>query len=336
LVDVDRGYTIHRVSARNSLPVWPIGFAIRALLATGALLALFVLGAAAPADADEPGDDENVSRLLEDRPPPPVIRPEGSRRPIVPPKLPPDGSMVIGRRCRIEPLGDTAWKVIRFEDEPNVPSLKPRIALPCELLEEMERQLAASPGVAFRVSGENAVYQNRVFFLLRKVNVERPVPSAPPHEPEPSASSQPTTDEAGLSSRSIAARLLEQAKDRPVFSDANAVEADLNAPSVAPVPTETSIPVVSGDLVVDRVVRILYEDAPGGWLTARFEGDNNLQEPPVRLLPCRLLEVPEQMAHLPRRYKGVKYRISGELLRYKGRRYLLLRKRIREHEMGQL
>jgi hypothetical protein len=90
----------------------------------------------------------------------------------------------------------------------------------------------------------------------------------------------------------------------------------------------------------------------------RFYADNTLQEPPLRLLPCTELERATKAAsgaNAPAANKpasGVntaannmaagsptttkKFRISGELSEYKGRRYLLLRKVQVERDMGQL
>ena len=60
---------------------------------------------------------------------------------------------------------------------------------------------------------------------------------------------------------------------------------------------------------------------------ARFESDNTLADEPIRLLPCKLLQKAKR--------RGGRLRISGEITRYQGRRYLLLRKVLPERRMGQ-
>ncbi|HUT56990.1 MAG TPA: hypothetical protein VNA25_03835 [Phycisphaerae bacterium] len=105
-------------------------------------------------------------------------------------------------------------------------------------------------------------------------------------------------------------------------------------PSVAPLPAAGALPSGRGAMVVDRVVRIFPERA-GGWWAINFEGDNTLREPPIRLLPCKLLEEAEEDID-PGSPRPVKFRVSGEITHYKGRRYLLLRKLLREYDLGQL
>ena len=86
--------------------------------------------------------------------------------------------------------------------------------------------------------------------------------------------------------------------------------------------------------MADRLVRVLLTKNVG-WTVAAFEGDNTLREAPVRLLPCALLERAEGAAGaVP--LTGTRFRVSGEITTYKGRRYLLLRKLLPERDMGQL
>ena len=86
-------------------------------------------------------------------------------------------------------------------------------------------------------------------------------------------------------------------------------------------------------MVTDRLVRIL-PNPKDGWWQAVFVADNTLQEAPVRLLPCEMLEQAEN-AVIVGGGQTARYRISGEVTEYKGKQYLLLRKRLVEHDMGQ-
>ena len=105
------------------------------------------------------------------------------------------------------------------------------------------------------------------------------------------------------------------------------------AESVPPVPTVPGLSYGGASIVVNRLAR-LVPDRASGWMLARFESDNTLQQPPLRLLPCKVLERAERMtARAPA--KMVKFRVSGVITQYKGHRYLLLRKGVLEREMGQ-
>ena len=96
-----------------------------------------------------------------------------------------------------------------------------------------------------------------------------------------------------------------------------------------PQPVETE---AEAGYVVDRLVRILPDERERWWL-ARFESDNTLADAPVRLLPCRLLEQARTAADEAE--EPPVFRVSGEVTRYKGRRYLLLRKLLQERDLQQ-
>ena len=89
-----------------------------------------------------------------------------------------------------------------------------------------------------------------------------------------------------------------------------------------------------GAMVVDRVGRLDYDSDEQMWLFA-FESDaSHLSEPPIGLLPCRLLEVMERETYQsPQR---VKYRVSGRVTKYQNRNYLLLRKVLFVFERGNI
>ena len=81
---------------------------------------------------------------------------------------------------------------------------------------------------------------------------------------------------------------------------------------------------LEGEMVIDRVGRVLYDNVESCWLFT-FDADNqSMAEPPVLLHPCQLLEVMAsaemRMSHAPR------FRISGQITKYKGQNYMLLRK----------
>jgi len=87
-------------------------------------------------------------------------------------------------------------------------------------------------------------------------------------------------------------------------------------------------------MAVDRLVRVV-KAADGNWWEVRFESDNTGREPPMRLLPCKRLAAAQQALQSARRNRIVQFRITGVITLYKGRRYLLLRKLLPEHQMDQ-
>ncbi len=77
-------------------------------------------------------------------------------------------------------------------------------------------------------------------------------------------------------------------------------------------------------MVVNRLVTIVPSQE-GEWMEARFVSDNTLREQPIRLLPCRMLEIAERLDAAKTR-RVVKFRVSGWTTTYQGRQYMLLRK----------
>ena len=99
--------------------------------------------------------------------------------------------------------------------------------------------------------------------------------------------------------------------------------------SVAPVKRKI-LPPGRGTIVTDRLVRVL-PGPQGKWTMAHLVSDNNLNEPPIPLLPCSLLEKAEELSKI-----APTLRITGRLTFWRGRRFLLLRKVHVERDMGRL
>jgi hypothetical protein len=106
-----------------------------------------------------------------------------------------------------------------------------------------------------------------------------------------------------------------------------------NEPSVAPVPKGKVLPAGRGWTVVDRLVT-LAPAKRGQWMQVRFQSDNTLREPPMRLLPCGILRKAELIAAAAEKGKTVRLRISGVITFYRGKRFLLLRKALLERDLG--
>ncbi len=299
----------------------------------------------APVDMSASDVGASLTRMLLDKPKVPVTLPIDVARPAEPVETPVEGSMIVDRLCRLTREEKAGWALLTFEPEPARRSEMPRRALPCWLLERMEPLAASSPSVRFRVSGETTVYRQRGYLLLTKATVltaappaARPKP-APPPTPGPlvseAAASQPASRPAGSgrepTSDDILKRLLQENVGRPVRPPTVAGE-PTTAPSVAPGAGKV-LAAGRGSMVVDRLVRVLPE-LTSQWWQARFEADNTLQEPPMRLLPCGFLERAHRMqaARPPAAMRLL--RVSGLVTHYKGRRYLLLRKLMPERRLG--
>jgi len=301
---------------------------------------------AAPPTPEQERTEENLRRMLLEREEVPLTRPQQHKPAPEAPKLPPDGSLVVGRRCRLFRDPETGWMVVHFDVEPGRRDEPPRWALPCERLEKMEAALEDHPRAVFRVSGETTVYRKRPFLLMTRDPVilgpSRPVvtesisavapspppPASPATQPATQPASQPATQPAEPTSEDILRTLMREEPGRPLDPRSFEPEEVEPPPSVAPVGAgEMTLTGGPGELVIDRVVTLAPE-SPGGWKEARFKSDNTLREPPLRLLPCRMLERAERL--------GGELRVSGVVTTYKGKRYLLLRKVIRERDLGQL
>jgi hypothetical protein len=311
---------------------------------------------------------QNLTRLLLDKPEVPITLPKDMEKPAESAPLPAEGTMLVDRLCRLGSERDSYWLVLTFEPEPGRPAGQPtgadeieRRVLPCELMEQMETLAARTPGARFRMSGETTVFEGHAYVLPTKVTVlphealSAPVaaapapaqPLAPKSPPSPAATtnaSAPIGDlrpakasaAAGkpgeLTSDDLLQALLSENAGRPIQTVPVLPDSPKPA-SVAPAGPSV-LPAARGEMVADRLVRIV-PDPQGRWWLAAFESDNTLQEPPMRLLPCAMLAKAKSLAGEARPGRMRIFRVSGKVTRYEGNRYLLLRKVIVELNLGQ-
>jgi hypothetical protein len=295
-----------------------------------------------PIDADVPEKLEP----LEGRPVG-VVQPRGGiRKRKRKSKLPPEGTLVIDRLCRIK-TDPSGWVMLTFPAEKGRKRIRPRWALPNQTLEEMEKLALHKEKVLFRLSGETTVHEHNCFLLIRQVAVEESLPAigssakaVAANTPRPAATTQPAATAAPDKTPKLAKtrpdsadlmrELLSEKNPTPVIVTPRKAAPDASeVESVAPAPRAEIILPARGNIVVDRLVTI-QRTGDAKWRQATFEADNTLREPPVRLLPCRMLKSVERA---PAR---TRLRITGKITTYKGRRFLLLRKALRERRMGQL
>ena len=262
------------------------------------------------------------------------------------PELPAEWSAIVNRLCRIQRDEKSGWILMIFEDEVGRSGEQPRWILPSELLDDMERVANENPEVLFRVSGQTTVYDKQLYILVGQASAQAPAP--PPPEPTPAVQEKPaptsrpgeaespSKEPPAESIEEIMARLLKEKPGEPVVPSTPKPQEVKPVPSVAPAPAAKDVELAASpdQLVIDRLVRVLPVGV-GKWMQVTFESDNNLQEPPLRLLPCRELETAEKIAAAAGDRKMVRFRVSGRVTQYKGRRYLLLKKVVLERDMGQ-
>ncbi len=266
--------------------------------------------------------------------------PSPARRP-----LPDDGRHLLGRKARLRFDRASKWWIAEFLPEPGKQRELDRRLLPCRLLTSCVNIARDEPDRVFRLSGLNTTDAKNAYLLLRRVEVlaiepDQPAPavaSAEPTDTQPATpDTQPVIDPSELrgdATEMLMAEMMEDQRGRAVTVAPTPTRSrDENVDSVAPAgflpePGERTA-------VVDRVVRIVY-DADTQWFEARFIGDNTLRDPPLRLLPSQKLLNALRMKYRPGK-RHAKFRITGEVTFYQGRRYLLLQKIHYERDMNQL
>ncbi len=271
----------------------------------------------------------------------------------------PSGTAVIDRLCRIEKDPTGKWQTIK---DRRVGRL---YLLPCELLETIEDIRADDPDATFYLSGEVHRYRGGYYMLIRRAMRAQPKAATAPAEPvkpappkqtptsrsrpvrkttttKPSTApdfsepdravstrpagptSRPAPDKnKGVSADDIAAELLGQTPSRPIIP---VIKPELPKTATAPSGARPGEPLRAGPgkTAIHRLVRLLPRTKSQRWYRLAFESDNTLREPPMRILPNLHLERMEIISGNGTAF-GVIFYISGEVLRYRGNDYLLLR-----------
>lgn len=256
----------------------------------------------------------------------------------------PGGVMIIDRVAEISKDPTGKWNTIK---DRRVGVL---YLLPCESLEAVEKELAENPEATFKLSGEIHRYRGGYYMLLhRALLIAKSTSSAPDVTSRPTTepaattatskpaepTSQPATSRpAEASADDVAAKLLGKTPSRPIVP---VVKPKLPKaePSASGAPSGKTLRPGPGKNAVHRLARLLYREKGQKWSRVAFEADNTLREPPMRILPNIYLERMETLSNNGKAF-GAVFHISGEVYRYKGKDYLLLRAVIRKHNLGQL
>ncbi len=264
----------------------------------------------------------------------------------------PGGVMIIDRVASIARDPADKWNTIK---DPRVGVL---YLLPCESLEALEKELPENPKAKFKLSGEVHRYRGGYYMLLHRVLLipkstssapaatSRPTtepatttttskPAEPPVVSIVEPTSQPATSRpSGASADDVAAELLGKTPSRPIVPDIKPKLPKVE-PSTSGVPSGKTLRSGPGKNTVHRLARLLYREKGQKWSRVAFEADNTLREPPMRVLPNIYLERMETLSNKGTGF-GAIFHISGEVYRYKGKNYLLLRAVIKKHNLGQL
>ncbi len=284
-------------------------------------------------DTSEPSAEEKLSGLLADRPEVPVT---GTREGPPPVKkaspFPPDGSRIVARHAWLGFDVHSDWYVLHFVGGDEGPDLADLRILPSELLSAMEAVLAEDPDPVFEVGGEISLYQGDGYILLANVVVVAAPADQPATQAATAPSTAPATDKPPSAS-DVLAQMLTEEPASPIITVETPVAGPVQTGSVGPVQVSQTVTPKSYGMVVWRLVRVLPA-IDGRWMEVRFESDNNLQEPPLRILPSALLTTAQKWTNAAKG-RTIKLRVTGQITQYKGRAYLMLRNVFEEREMGQ-
>jgi hypothetical protein len=288
-------------------------------------------------DADETMEPEpRRPRLL--KPQIPVIAPRGGAgKAEAEQKLPLYGQGLTDQQAVFLPA-ENGWPKLQLTSKRPDRVPDEVILLPNSLREAIEQAAEQTEDEFFRVSGELTVYDGQVYLLVTRAVMVQPADAdnAPSTDPDPTdPTGQTDAPEGDPSARpgrqgqgadpvapeEIIEKLFEDGRITPMLSETSSEPAE---------PTETGLgPVRHKELIFNRAVRI---SPRGDGFEIRFVGDNNRGEKPLAILPSRLLGRALEMTTPPLRTETLL--ISGQLTRYKGAGYVLLRKVLPRRDLG--
>lgn len=261
---------------------------------------------------------------------PSITRTTDTKKPAFP--LLPEGYRIVGRTGVVSQEG--IWWVFNGAGGRGEPPLNRLRLLPSRSLAQIEAAAKRSgPERMFVVTGLITEYRGMNYLLPSEAQLSRtPVPTgqaavAPQVRraaTKPSGGPVPT-----------ALTVLQQVAREQVAvptplppTDTGGVPARVSKAN----PRGSSASLPDGTILIDRVVRLLRDD---NWWVLAFESGGDSPGPgPMRLLPSRLVETLE--AASAGGTDHVSFIISGEVHRYRGARFVLLRKVLVRRSLGNL
>ena len=206
------------------------------------------------------------------------------------------------------------WWVFRIvRDNPDKELLEFTL-LPCTLLASLEQLVESIPGqeIVFELTGEVFVYQGRNFLMPTHAPrlVEYVAPSRPGVLGAPAGDAAPRDGSAETILRDL---------DRSVGPIVRSPRKSTAAATSRP-HTASDRLVAPGSLVLWRHGWMVREP-DGAWSYVFGADATGLSDPPMVLLPCRMLE--DLQRHARRSGPRTPLLVSGRVYRYHGRNYLL-------------
>ena len=197
--------------------------------------------------------------------------------------------------------------------------------LPCLALQTMEA--IEKVHTDFVISGMLTQYHHQLYVLPEAdVRLFRKHAQASAAA-SPSATSKPATAKIGqnTSAQNVLNRLLSHHLSRPLQQLVH-IQPMLTAKPIPdlPQPIQYAHPPAlrEGSFIWNRAGRLLFNQPLHEWIFV-FQADGpGLSEPPLVLLPCRLLQRMETRS--ARVGTEIKFRVSGKITQFKGRNYLFI------------
>jgi hypothetical protein len=160
-----------------------------------------------------------------------------------------------------------------------------------------------------------------------------PAPATQPETPRPPSATMPSTSSSAAtapagaqSAQSVLENLLQSkpasVTPAPIPPAGTSVSAGTRPGAVAPnQPAVGRIP--EGGFVWNRVGRLAKDDKSGEWLFVFDADGKNLKDPPMGLVPSRMLMAMQRASE--NGTKPTKFRVSGEVTEYEGKNYLYVK-----------
>lgn len=270
-----------------------------------------------------------------------------------------EGSMLVEAHVVLRRQGEPAWWTVHVEprdastassgvnggDLIAATTVRPLpanelVVLPCTRLSEMERiiesaSVDASREVHFKVSGRVYVFRDRNYFLpthaavvsAESVASTTPAPTAEATTPTSAPNAAIASPPADEDSAEAIARALEQQAGPIARSSAATRAAESNLPTGADGGSTRDLTASArraslqeNTAVVNRRGKIT-RDRSGGWLLV-FDADaSGLADPPLKLMPCMLLENIEDYAR--RAGNNSPIIVTGQVYLYNNQNHLL-------------
>ncbi len=274
---------------------------------------------------------------------PPKTRPGWNASPPAP--KPPFGTTLAAMPVSLQVEQDVAKVQLLTEPPRFVPESLP--LLPSPLRQAMEE--ARSGENIFLLSGQVTVYRGQCYLLPTRALLLDKTPeqlrdsdARPGHATDPGASQEEApigedpgqagpagADQTRADAEDIMARLLEKGTARPVVaSEASEPAQEKSSQGRAIMDTTTD---TRDQIIVNRLAYVVPEGR-SGWRQVRFLSDNTLQKKPLRVLPNRVLD--SIVSNRGALAQTQAYLISGDVMSYRGRRYLFLRKAVPKRDLG--